>query len=136
MENRGVKLRALIDIVGAFDSTSVEIITRAAKWHGLGDMIFRIGCSLGGRKSTAILAGDTLEGSGQGLSAGSVRLPLLWSMVMDEINENGCCTLGYADDIAILISGNFVTTISDLIQEALRMVQQQCDRTQLSISKR
>jgi len=37
-------------------------------------------------------------------------LPLLWSLVVNELiglNENGHYTLGYADDIAILIRGKF-----------------------------
>jgi hypothetical protein len=43
-------------------------------------------------------------------------------------------TLGYADDIAILISGKFPNTVSEHLQEALSKVQQWCDRTQLSIN--
>ena len=47
--------------------------------------------------------------------------PLLWSLVVDELvrglSENGYCTLGYADDIAILISIKFPTTVSELHQE-------------------
>lgn len=41
---------------------------------------------------------------------------------------------GYAVDIAILWSRNYVNTISALVQEAMCMVQQWCDRTQLCIS--
>ena len=57
---------------------------------------------------------------------------------MDELirglNENGCYTLGYADDIAILICGTFLHAVSELLQEALSVVQHWCNRTQLSIS--
>jgi hypothetical protein len=65
-------------------------------------------------------------------------LPLLWSLVVEELtglNENGCYTEGYADDIAILICRKFQNTVSELLQEALSIVQLQCDRTQLSIHK-
>jgi hypothetical protein len=51
-----------------------------------------------------------------------------------ELDGNGCYTLGCADDIAILICGKFVNTVSELVQEALSIVQQWCDRTQLSIN--
>lgn len=37
VENREVTLRAFQDIKEAFDSTSIDIITKAAKWHVLGD---------------------------------------------------------------------------------------------------
>jgi hypothetical protein len=46
---------------------------------------------------------------GQGLSAEGVLSLLLWSLFVDELveglNENGCNQLGYADDIALLVSG-------------------------------
>jgi len=41
-------------------------------------------------------------------------------------------TLWHADDIAILISRKLPNTISELLQEALNMVQLWCDRIQLS----
>jgi len=50
------------------------------------------------------------------------------------LSENGCYTLGYADDIAILIFGTFLHTNSELLQEALSVVQHWCNRTQLSIN--
>jgi hypothetical protein len=53
-------------------------------------------------------------------------LPLLWSLVVDELvgglNGIGYYTLGYADDIAILIHGKFPNTVSELQQEALSKV--------------
>jgi hypothetical protein len=50
------------------------------------------------------------------------------------LNENGYYTLGYADDIAIPVSGKFPYTLSELLQEAFSIVQQWCDGTQLSIN--
>jgi hypothetical protein len=64
VENREVTLRAFPDIYGASDSTSFDIITKATKWHGFGDMICHwIGSMLGSRKITTTLAGETPEGS-------------------------------------------------------------------------
>jgi hypothetical protein len=140
VENREVTIRALLDIEGAFDRTSFDMITKAAKRHGLEDTVCRwIGSMLGSRKITATLAGETLEGSvARGCPQGGVLLPLLWSLVVDELigglNGSGCYTLGYADDIAFLIRGKFPNTFSELLQEALSMAQQWCDRTQLSIN--
>jgi hypothetical protein len=72
VENSKVTLGAFIDIEGAFYSTSFYIITKAAKRHGLGDMICHwIGSMLGSRKIKATLAGETLEGSvGRGCPQG------------------------------------------------------------------
>jgi hypothetical protein len=50
------------------------------------------------------------------------------------LDGNGYYTLGYADDIAILIRRKFPNTVSELLQEALSMVQQWCDRTQPSMN--
>jgi hypothetical protein len=140
VENSEVTLGAFLDIEGAFDSTSFDIITKAAKWHGLEDTICHwIGVMLGSRKITATLAGETLEGSvARGCPQGGVLPPLLWSLVVDKLigglSGSGYYTLRYADDVTILIHGKFPNTVSELLQEALSMVQQWCDRTQLSIN--
>jgi hypothetical protein len=84
---------------------------KAAKQHRLEDTTCQwTGSKLGGRKITATLTGETLEGSvNRGCLQWGVLAPLLWSLVVGELitglNGNGCYTLGYADDIAILISG-------------------------------
>jgi hypothetical protein len=140
VENREVTLGAFLDIEGAFDITSFDTITKSAKQHGLGHTICRwIGSMLGSRKITATLAGETLEGSmARGCLQGGILSPLLWSLFVDELigrlDGNGYYTLGYADDIAILIRRKFPNTVSELLQEALSMVQQWCDRRQLSIN--
>jgi hypothetical protein len=54
--------------------------------------------------------------------------------LIEGLNENGYNTLGYADDIVILVSGKLTYTVSEFLQEALSMVQQWCERTQLSIN--
>jgi hypothetical protein len=45
-----------------------------------------------------------------------ILLPQLWDLVMDEptrqLNVSGCYTLGYTDNIAILITEKFPDTIS------------------------
>jgi hypothetical protein len=50
------------------------------------------------------------------------------------LNGNGFYTPRYADDIAVLIRGKLPNNISELLQEVLSMVQQWCNRTQLSIN--
>jgi hypothetical protein len=136
--NREFILGAFPDIEGAFDSTTFDIITKAVKWHGLGDTICRwISSRLGSRKITATLAGENLERSvARGCPQGSILLPCLWNLVVDELigglNGNGYYTLGQTDDTVILICPKFLNTASELLQEALSMVQQWCDRTQMS----
>jgi hypothetical protein len=87
VENSKITLRASLDIEGAFDSTSFDLITKAAKQHRLGHMICHWnGSMVGSRKITATLAGETLEGSvARGCPQGGILLPLLWSLVVDEL---------------------------------------------------
>jgi hypothetical protein len=74
------------------------------------------------------LPGKTLEGSvGRECPLGGILSPLLWGLVEDELtglNENGCNTMGYADNIATLTRGKFLKTISEILQEALSMIQE------------
>jgi hypothetical protein len=65
-----------------------------------------------GSKITAMLEGETWEGSVARVHLqGDILKPLLWSLIVDELrgglSENGCCTLGFADGIAVLTCGNF-----------------------------
>jgi hypothetical protein len=56
---------------------------------------------------------------------------------MDDLwrfNSNGYYTVGYADDIAILINGKFLQTVLGVLQTALCTVQQWCERIKLSIN--
>jgi hypothetical protein len=74
----------------------------------------------------------------RGYLQGGLLSPLLWSVAVDELieglSENGCYTQGCADDIAILIGGKFLNIVPELFQGALSMVQEWCDRTQLSVN--
>jgi len=107
-------------------------------WAWRHDLIcWWIGSTLGGRKIKATLAGEA--GSvARGCPQEGILLALLWSLFVDELikglKENGCYTLGYAEDIVTIIRGEFLNTTSELPQDALSMVQQWCDRTQLSMN--
>jgi hypothetical protein len=62
-----------------------------------------------------------------GCPQGSVLSPLLWNMVADSLLnwlENcNCFVQGFADDVVILSSGKFLSTICELMQRALNCVQ-------------
>ena len=80
-------------------------------------------------KIAATLAGKILEGSVvRGCLQQGVLLSLLCGLDVDKfmngLSEKCCYTLGYADDMAILNSKNFLQIVSELLQEALSMLQQ------------
>jgi hypothetical protein len=62
------------------------------------------------RNVSDILSGETLsESAARWCPQGGVLSTLLWSLVVDDLlwglNSNGYYTIGYADDIAVLING-------------------------------
>jgi hypothetical protein len=69
----------------------------------------------------------------RGCPQGEVLSPLLWSLGLDDLiwklNNDGYYTVGYADDIAILINGKFPNTVSEFLQTALYKFQQWCAKT-------
>jgi hypothetical protein len=71
---------------------------------------------------------------GQGPPQRCILLHLQCYLVVGEVTEgldgNGCFRLGVR---AILISGKFPHTVSQLLQAVLSKEQQRCDRNQLSI---
>jgi hypothetical protein len=71
MENREVTLGAFQDIKGAFESTSIDIITKAAKWHVLGDDLLVDWLCAGWEENYYHICRRNSRGiCGQGLSTG------------------------------------------------------------------
>jgi hypothetical protein len=94
---------------------------------------------LDSRNINAILSGETLRASaGRGCPQGYVLSPLLWSLVVDdllwELNSNSYYTVGYAEDIAILINWKIPYTVLEVLQTSLCTVQKWCEKTNLSIN--
>jgi Reverse transcriptase (RNA-dependent DNA polymerase). len=54
---------------------------------------------------------------------------LLW-----DLNEAGCYSIGFADDIAIIIRDKFPNTISEVQQNALKRLENWCNRTKFSVN--
>jgi hypothetical protein len=129
-EYKGIALGAFLDMEGAFDRPSFDIITQATGRHGNEPIICRWICSMleSGNKITTLLK-DTLRASmAKGCLQGGVLLNLLWSLVVDELlcelNDNDYYTVRYEDDIAILINRKFPQTVSEVLQTALGIVEQ------------
>jgi hypothetical protein len=88
------------------------------------------------RNISATLSGETLgAAAARRCPQGGVLSPLLRSLVVDDLlwGLNSNYTVGYADNIAILINGKFPQTVSDIVQTTMCTVQQWCERTKLNI---
>jgi hypothetical protein len=99
-EYKEIALGAFLDIEGAFDRTSYEVITHAAERHETESAICRWICSmLESRNIITALSGEILRASTtKGCPQRGVLLPLLWSLVVKELlwelNNNDYCTVG------------------------------------------
>jgi hypothetical protein len=125
IEHRDIALGAVLDIERAFDRTSFDIIKQAVERHGIEPTVCRWFCDmLESRNISATLSGETLGATAaRGCPQGGVLSPRLWSLVVDDLlwglKYNGYYTVGYADDIVILINGKFPRTMSEVLQTAL-----------------
>jgi hypothetical protein len=128
LRNKENALGAFLDIEGAFDNTSFNAITTAARERGLEETCCRwIRSMLEGRLVHTSLMGSNLTAQVVGgCPQGGVLSPLLWNLVVDRLlivtNDLGFRTLGYADDIVIMVQGKFEHTVRELMQSALDVV--------------
>jgi hypothetical protein len=118
---------AFLDIEGAFNNTSFNSITTAARERGLEETCCRwvrsmlksrlVHTSFMGSSLTARVAG--------GCPQGGVLSPLLCKLVVDRLlaatNYLGFSTFGYADNI-VIVQGKFAHTVREIMQEALNVV--------------
>ncbi|CAK1588958.1 unnamed protein product [Parnassius mnemosyne] len=138
IQNKEICLGSFIDIEGAFDRTNFSSIKGALGRHkvepALIDWIVYM-------LSTRIIK---IAGESQpiqikkGCPQGGVLSPLLWNMVINELisklNDNHFYTVGYADDLTILVSGKTASIVCDLTQAALRIVERWCREHDLTVN--
>ena len=121
-------LGAFLDYAGAFDNTSFNTITMAAKECGLEETCCRwVRSMLESRLVHTSLMGSSLTARVVGgCPKGEVLSPLLWNLVVDRLfavtNDLGFSTFGYADNIVIIVQGKFAHTVREIMQEALNVV--------------
>lgn len=132
-------LGAFIDIEGAFDKTNFTSISHALIKHDVDTTIAGwIDNMLRFRAIQFTVNTITRAVAARGCPQGGVLSPLLWNAVVDELiaelNERKLYTVGYADDIAILIGGPFENVLCDLMRSALKIVEQWCVKHELSVN--
>lgn len=140
IEHKEVALGTFLDIEGAFNNTTYDAMLKAAERHGVDETCRRwIRSTLHGRKAQASLFGETLRVTAtRGTAQGGAISPCLWNLVVDELlvelNNKGFYAQGYADDICILIRGKIPQTVAELTLQALKVVENWCERVSLSVN--
>ena len=116
LNHKEIALDAFLDIVGAFNNTSFNAITTAARERGLEETCCRcVRSMLETRLIRTSLTGSSLTVR----VVGGVLSPVLWNLVVDRLlavtNDLGFSTFGYADDIVIIVQGKFVHTVREVM---------------------
>lgn len=130
-------LAAFIDIEGAFDKTTFPSISSALARQGVNPTLSTwITNMLRLRAVQVTVNGTTRATVMKGCPQGGVLSPLLWNLVVDSLikrlNHRGYHTVGYADDITIIINGSHINTICNLMRQALKIVEDWCKEFQLT----
>ena len=140
-ENKEVGIAAFLDIEGAFDNTSFDVIAKSASRFGVNPILtIWIQNMLSSRNVRAKLFDTSIHVKPtQGTPQGGCLSVLLWSLVVDDLlcklNESGgIFALGYADDILVYVTGKFDTTVSEIAQRALKISETWCKENKLSIN--
>ena len=94
---------------------------------------------LAGRNLTVTHSNSSITGKpGKGCPQGGVLSPLLWCLVVNDLlvklQKKGFLTYGYADDVAIVITGSFLDTLRDRMNVALKIVQKWCEAKGLMVN--
>jgi hypothetical protein len=87
VEHKEIALGAFLDIEGAFDRTSFDIIKQTTERHGTEPAVCRWICAvLESRNISATFSGETLGAiAARGCPQGGVLSPLLSSLVVDDL---------------------------------------------------
>ncbi|XP_048484155.1 uncharacterized protein LOC105391530 [Plutella xylostella] len=140
LEDKEIALCAFLDVEGAFDNTSTNVILKCMRDKNIDNTTLTwVESMLTNRTVKTTLLDKSIEVKiTRGCPQGGVLSPLEWSIVVDtllcELNEARFDTQGYADDLVITIVGKSASTISDLMQRALRMVERWCREYELSVN--
>ena len=133
-------LACFLDIQGAFDNAQFEDILSALRDREIEPSVINwVTNTLKQRTVTATAGTVTCSAlTTQGTAQGGVLSALWWVLVVDDLirqlNANGYFTIGYSDDITILLRGPDLGTLCEMMQLALKIVSSWCNRTKMTMS--
>lgn len=135
-----VALGTFMDIERAFDNTEFEVIASAARNRQMeGTSIKWIMSMLSSRTvETSVCGTSTSLNVTKGTPQGGILSPILWCMVIDsllvELNQAGVFTQGYSDDVSSLTYGFSLSTVGDMMKNALKIVEEWCTARALRVN--
>jgi len=121
-------LVAFLDIEGAFNNVKTEAIMKGLEFLEVDDRVTRlVNQMLVSRIVNSELGGSTIRRQVvRGTPQGGVLSPLLWNIVINrlllQLEKEGIGVVAYADDVAIAVSGKHLSTIKEVMQNALSII--------------
>lgn len=123
-----------MDIEGAFDSALSIAITQAMIRHEIPEtLVDWTENKLAGRNLIVFHGYKNVECTpGRGCPQGGRLSPLMWRLLVNDLLEDlqkeSLHSYDYADDIAIVVSGHILTTLRDLMDNALKITHMMQDQ--------
>lgn len=133
-------LVTFLDIEGAFNYVLPSAIVRALSNLGTADNIVRLIHRLLTERTVVATWGSTIKSRRvmRGTPQGGVLSPLLWLVVINDLlntlDLGGCRVTAYADDVALLVRGKHLDTLSELMQSYLTDISRWAIRCGLAVN--
>lgn len=138
--NKEDAMAVFMDIEGAFDKVKHSKLKAALIGRGVDPTLTRWICSVLKSRVVCVQLGPIKAKAtvNQGCPQGGVLSPLLWNCAVDSListlNGNGLICVGYADDVAIISRGPFLSTTVEVINEGLAKTETWCREMELSVN--
>lgn len=138
--NKEEALTVFMDIEGAFDRVEFRHINEALISRNFPSFMTTFIGNLLERRTVQVRVDGKIISSivKKGCPQGGVLSPLLWNLNLDSLLEELAAAkyscIAYADDLVIIIRGKFTSTLCDLMQNALKIVEKWCRKQNLSVN--
>lgn len=139
INEKEITVAVSIDIVGAFDNTKTEDMLRSLDNYPIENWTKKwIKAMLENRVIKAQENSEKIFSPKQGCPQGGCLSALLWSIVIDtlikELRKANYKVVAYADDLLILVSGKYINIISDVMNGAMKIVEDWCRKFSLEVN--
>ena len=140
MHFKDVAMGVFLDIAGAFNNVSTEAILESVGRTGAQVQAKNWISSLLKCRIVSAEWGNTVinKTAHRGTPQGGVLSPLLWTLVLNELlrmlEGRAAKVTAYADDVAVIVTGKHLSTISSVMEATLRIIHQWATRVGLAVN--
>ena len=140
--NSQISIACFLDVSGAYDNIMTQPILEGMKRKQLPSFMTKwYGSYLKNRVAIATIQGTTVKRTlTKGTPQGGVWSSLAWNLAIDHIlhkfNKAPFTTVGFADDLSIILSGIDCNTMIRILQPVVDDIINECDKLGLKINEK